>query len=278
MTMTMINGRAYRAGDFRYEEQVHQFLGLDLGKSQDFSALVGLEYRRTWVSVRNPVTWGMDPENEKVEYSVRQAARIPLGTKYTEVVDKMERLLRRVTAKYDCTLVVDATGVGAAVMEMFEGMMPRVQERAMLVPVVITGSGTEGGKKTRSAWQVSRADLLSGLQVMLDTKQLAIASDLEHALTLKQELLEIRSLQSGGAGKHDDLAMALALACWRARKVQPPPLVAAGQSQKAKGKPFGFQNNAFGAAIYGSGSSPWGWPQQQGPGRRKREEDDDREE
>ncbi len=263
--------RQYNSDDLRHEEQTHLFLGLDLGKSQDFSALAALEYRRTWNLVRNAVTYGMDPEDELVEYSVRQLARIPLGTKYLDVVNTVQGLLRRVTKKYDCTLVVDATGVGAPVMEMFQEMIP--PQRAVMVPVVITAAASvSGGRKGQNDWRVSRQDLLTGLQVMLETRQLAIGADLKHAPALREELLEMRSLRSDGSGRHDDLTMALALACWRARKVQPAPLVPAGA--KPKGKPFGFQNNGFGESIYGSGSSPWGWPQQVRP----RVVEDDREE
>jgi hypothetical protein len=66
---------------------------------------------------------------------------------------------------------------------------------------------------------------------------------LKHSQALHEELLEMRSLKSEGSGKHDDLTMALALACWRARKVGPPPLTGEGVP---KPKPFGFQNIAFG--------------------------------
>ena len=259
--------------DLRHEEQTHLFLGLDLGKSQDFSALAALEYRRTWTMVRNRVNYGMDPKDELVEYSVRQLARIPLGTKYLDVVNTVQGLLRRVTKKYDCTLVVDATGVGAPVMEMFQEMIP--PQRAVMVPVVITsGESVSGnGRRGQNDWRVSRQDLLTGLQVMLETRQLAIGADLKFAPALREELLEMRSLRSDGSGRHDDLTMALALACWRARKVQPAPLLAAGA--KPAGKPFGFQNNGFGESIYGSGSSPWGWPQQR---PKPRVEEDDRDE
>ena len=142
---------------------------------------------------------------------------------------------------------------------MFQEMMP--PQRAVMVPVLITGSaGTvAGGRKAQHEWRVSRQDLLSGLQVMLETRQLAIGADLKHARALREELVEMRSLRSDGSGKHDDLTMALALACWRARHVQPAPLTG---DRVAKGKPAGFQNNAFGESIYGTGSTPWGWPQQ----------------
>jgi hypothetical protein len=259
----------YGREDYQHKEQTHLFLGLDLGKNRDFSALAALEYKRTWTLVRNLVNYGMDPEDEKVEYTVRQLARVPLGTRYLDVVQTVQDLLRKVAKSYDCTLIVDATGVGAPVIEMFEDAMP--PQRSKMVSVVITASCTPDGAKTagRNEWKVPRHDLLTSLQMMLETEQIIIGADLKHSQALHEELLEMRSLKSGGSGKHDDLTMALALACWRARKVQPPPLTGDGVP---KPKPFGFQNNAFGQAIYGTGTSPWAWPVRVGGGRRK---DDD---
>ena len=94
----------------------------------------------------------------------------------------------------------DATGVGAPVIEMFQELIP--PQRAVMVPVLITGSsGTVGGgRKAQYEWRVSRQDLLSGLQVMLETRQLAIGAYLKHARALREELVEMRSLKSDGSG------------------------------------------------------------------------------
>ena len=70
-----------------------------------------------------------------------------------------------------------------------------------MVPVLIMGSaGTvAGGRKAQHEWRVSRQDLLSGLQVMLETRQLAIGAYLKHARALREELVEMRSLKSDGS-------------------------------------------------------------------------------
>jgi hypothetical protein len=41
--MSFYHGR----DDLQHKERTHLFLGLDLGKSRDFSALAALEYKRT---------------------------------------------------------------------------------------------------------------------------------------------------------------------------------------------------------------------------------------
>jgi hypothetical protein len=118
-------------------------------------------------------------------------------------------------------VVVDATGVGGPVVE-------RLMESDLaceLIPVTITGGG-EASRRGRG-WSVPKADLMTGLQVMLQENELRIARDLPLAHELRRELLQIRAeagapgrMRYGalGSGEHDDLALAVALACWRSRR------------------------------------------------------------
>jgi hypothetical protein len=63
---------------------------------------------------------------------------------------------------------------------------------------------------------VPRKDLLGTVSVMLEKKELKIAKGLKLRVQLERELLELRERGAGAPG-HDDMAMAVALACWRAR-------------------------------------------------------------
>jgi len=88
-------------------------------------------------------------------------------------------------------LVVDATGVGA------------------------TGVGATGMERARGSgerWQVPRKDLLAGLEVLLETGELRISKRLVEAGRLVKELTSIR-FGRGESGEHDDLTMAVWLAC-----------------------------------------------------------------
>ncbi len=220
------------------QQQTHLYFGLDLGKRQDFSALALIEYSRAFEMVRNPVTWALEQILEEPRFSVRQLSRLPLETKYMDVAAQVQDLLIRATRKYDCTLVVDATGVGQPVVEMFYSL----PNRSTLVPVVITGGESES--RTKDEWRVPRKDLLAGLQVMLETGALAIAEGLECARAFEEELLEFRENGDSNPGVHDDLIMAVALACWRARRHDMTA------TQGFKGKDPG---------IYGAGSPPSVW-------------------
>jgi hypothetical protein len=77
----------------------------------------------------------------------------------------------------------------------------------------------EGG-----GWRVPKRDLVAVLQVLLQTGRLKIASALPDADTLQRELLAFEVKITSAAndtygawreGAHDDLVLAVALACWR---------------------------------------------------------------
>jgi hypothetical protein len=87
------------------------------------------------------------------------------------------------------------------------------------------------------SWQVPKKELVSTLQVLLQTRRLQVAQRLPQAAALERELhaFRVRITESAhemfGAERerdHDDLVMALALAAWVAERVGLPRLPAAG--------------------------------------------------
>jgi hypothetical protein len=119
------------------------------------------------------------------------------------------------------TLAVDATGVGAPVVDLFK----RERMNAQLEPIQITGGDavTREGGVTR----VPKRDLVSTAQVALQTGRLKIAPELPDADALVRELQNFQvkinletAHDSYGAwreGTHDDLVLAVALALWIAK-------------------------------------------------------------
>lgn len=181
------------------------FVGLDLGQKRDPTAMAVVE------------------QNESA-LGLRHLERIALGTSYPEVVYRVGKLMRsRQLAGADGRhLVVDGTGVGPAVVDFL-----RMEDlRAQLWPVTITG-----GKRERRAggyYRVPKRDLVVGLQVLMQQSGLQIAQGMKEGATLVREMSEMRVKVSGsrneqfGAwrnGEHDDLVLAVALACWGVRKV-----------------------------------------------------------
>jgi phage FluMu gp28-like protein len=178
------------------------FVGVDLGKQHDYSTIVIVEKRGD-------------------ELLVRGAERIPLGTPYSRLVEILREVVRRPELAGRCSVVVDATGLGEPVMEMIR----RADLGCDVTAAVISGGKRASRKKTGKYKTVPKYDLMTGLQVALEDEELKIARRMSEARSLVKELTDIRVNERGGmgaegSGQHDDLVMAVALACWRAKRGQ----------------------------------------------------------
>ncbi len=188
-----------------------------MGQKQDYTAIAVVE--RTEVETRYDHYW-----MERVKdwrYNVRFLERVRLGTPYTEVVHRVREVVRAADLRERCVLVADATGVGAPVMELLQ----RGHLGCPIVPVTITGG--DGAAYERGGWRVPKRDLVVGLEVMLEQGQLQIAEGLAEGATLLRELTNMKvkvtwagheSFAAWREGTHDDLVLAVALACWEARR------------------------------------------------------------
>jgi hypothetical protein len=118
-------------------------------------------------------------------------------------------------------LAVDETGVGSPVVDLFRQAKLPVE----LFPVHITGGATENYDK--GVYYVPKRDLVSVVQVALQTDKLKIANSLPEAATLVRELqdFEIKITDAANdtygawrVGAHDDLVLAVAMALYIGRK------------------------------------------------------------
>ena len=185
-------------------------LGLDLGQVSDYTAIAVGRY---------------NAERKARVVDVVYLERIGLGTSYPDVVEYVESLLLRPPLAGRCDLVVDATGVGRPVVDLF-------RERR-LNPVALTITGGFDVTHEGRDWKVPKRELVAVVQVGLQARTLRVARDLAHAETLRGELaaFEIRVTAAAndtyGAwreGTHDDLVLAVAMVAWWARRA-PGPLV-----------------------------------------------------
>jgi hypothetical protein len=183
------------------------FVGLDLGQRRDHSALAVVE--------------------KGAQLLVRHVERMPLGTPYPMVVEKVRMVTQSDALRGRCEAVVDATGVGAPVVEMLRS----AGLGCGLAAVTITGGDRE--TRTGEGWSVPKRDLIAGVQVRLERGDLRIAKGLKDAGSLMRELMDMRMerresgrvrMEASGAGAHDDLVIALALAVWGASKPEPKPI------------------------------------------------------
>ena len=194
------------------------FAGLDLGRRQDFTALALVE-RATLKGPWDPADYGFP---ESIALRVRYVERIPLGTEYVEVAARVKRVVDSLASLGPVHLVVDATGVGAPVVEFLR----RARMACRLWAVSITGGDAEGF--AQGVYRVPKRDLVVGLQLLFEKGELQIAEGLSERTTLVQELSDMRvkvtpsgheQYEAGKSGQHDDLVSALSLACWCVRKM-----------------------------------------------------------
>lgn len=195
-------------------------VGLDLGQVQDYTAaaVVQVQDRPTGTLIR-----GTDDsiyEDTERHLLVRDLWRADIGTPYQRIAEGVAAKLgqdRWTKAK----LIVDATGVGLPVTEMLLGAGI---DRKQMEPVIITGGGTAGPIcDARGVWHVPKRELASILHSTLQRRRLVVAKGLKEAETLQRELSAFsvkisakgnESYEAARERDHDDLVMALALACW----------------------------------------------------------------
>jgi hypothetical protein len=182
------------------------FLGLDLGQRMDRSAVALV--RPT--EITDGVDWARFEARRFPRYDVEYLARLRAGASYASVVETVRELTRRPELNGRCTVVVDATGVGMPVVEMLRA----TDLKATVLPVMITGGAT--AHRSQGVWFVPRRDLMVNLRGVLERKELRIAAGSREGGHLIEELANIRWDARAHSSVHDDLAFALALACWRA--------------------------------------------------------------
>ena len=198
------------------------FVGLDLGQAADFTALCVLEKISPAKPAYQVIRGSSWPEQGAKTYHLRHLERVKLGTPYPEIVSRARQVMEALP-KTGTFLIVDATGCGRPVFDMFK--------KENLNPVGITIHG--GGAVTRASGliNVPKRDLVGVLQVLFQSGRLKVAESLPDAKTFIDELLNFKvkintktahdSYEAWREGIHDDLVLAVALAAWYAEKKRP---------------------------------------------------------
>ena len=196
------------------------FVGLDLGQKQDYTAIAVVE--RT-VVMTGEIDGATYERIQETHFGLRYLERVKLGTSYPAIVERVREVVQARDLSGKCTLVVDATGVGGPVMDLLQA----ARLECWIIPVVITGG--ERATQSGGTWRVPKRDLVMGLQVMFEERELEIAESLPDAATLVTELMSMRvkispaghdtygAASGAREGPHDDLVLAAALAAWRAK-------------------------------------------------------------
>lgn len=189
-------------------------VGLDLAQVHDFTAVSVVELRGA---------------GDERTYGVRHLERLRRGTDYPDQVAHVAALLSQEPLRSaECTLVIDQTGIGRPVADLFR----RAELAARLVGVTIH-AGNEVSGDAAEGFAVPKRDLIAVAQVALQRQRLKIAPTLREATTLTRELADYRvSISQSGrdtydarSGAHDDLVLSVCLALWFAERGRPAPVM-----------------------------------------------------
>jgi hypothetical protein len=193
-------------------------IGLELGQASEYTAIAVLEQ-------------ALHEQRASWHYSIRHLKRWPLGTSYPQIVGEVTTLLTNQTPAgapsqlIGARLVVDSTGVGSAVVELFRRELDWASEFST---VIVSGGHQVAFDKGH--WNVAKKELVGTLQVLLQARRLRIAEELSHASILAKELLAFRAkvtpvgseaVEAWREREHDDLVLAVALACWWGERHEP---------------------------------------------------------
>ena len=186
------------------------WIGWDPGQSQDYSAISILKKM---------------PDKT---YQVQHLERLALGTPYPDQVAKVYGMMhRKPLDKADVTLCIDATGIGAAVVDLAKakGTNP--------VSIQIHGGMEATWDDDRMSATVPKEDLIGCLTVLAQTRSVTVAKGLPYADTLRQELKAYQAkinpatahVSYGNDARqapHDDLVLSVAIPLWAAENRYPP--------------------------------------------------------
>lgn len=185
--------------------------GADIGKLSDPTALcVAEEEKRA----------------DGVHFLIRHLERLPLGTSYPKVCDRIIEIQNGLEARsqrhavlddengqgFRLELYIDATGIGLAISD-------ELRHRGLRPTSCFFVSGDKRSERTGDTISIGKAWMVGRLQVLLQSGRVHLPDSAEaDALTRELQDYEISVSDSGHAsfnarsGKHDDLVIALGLA------------------------------------------------------------------
>jgi len=163
----------------------------------------------------------LEPEGDEKEvaYHVRHLERVR-NVPYPEIVAKTTEIMQSPALAGKAALVVDQTGVGAPVVDLFR------QAGLDLMGVLIHGG--DKAAHEGNTWRVPKRDLVGSLQVLFQSGRLKISKKLPLASVLQTELMNFKvkidpvtahdSYSAWREQDHDDMVLSVALAVWCAEK------------------------------------------------------------
>lgn len=187
-------------------------IGVDLGQAHDYTAISVLQ--------KNMKPRQRDASKTESHYQVRHLERLQLGTPYPDQVTRVLAVVEQVkTLQPDDspTIVVDQTGVGRPVVDM-------LKDAGLTGLLAVSIHGGDATSRDGYEYRVPKRELVSILQVLLQSDRLTVAAALPEAGTLTKEMLAFKVTFSAKGhdsygndwreNAHDDMVLSVALAAW----------------------------------------------------------------
>ena len=178
-------------------------------------------------------------ERELRSLSLRHLHRFPLDAPLADIGAEAAKLIASLEkdeqAKGGTDFLIDITGTGRPAGE--------VMRKGDLDPIFVTITG--GSKESETAprdWNLSKNDLVGGLQVFFEDKRFRMAKEMPlveklvdelHTFSLKQSAVRSNDPESWRERPDDDLVFAVAIAAWWANRYLPKPPITREKENRA---------------------------------------------
>ena len=187
-------------------------VGVDIEQSVDPSALVVVE---TYRPEQTPEELKHRQRPDR-RHRVRWIERVPLGTDYGRVVERIAVVAGQAQILGSATIVLDATGVGRPVVDMLK------RQTSVSLRAVVFTSGQHETQPSYDVFRTPKVDLVTSLETVLQARRIEFVPDCPLQEDMRAELSSFDFSMSdrghatfdGASGTHDDLVSALMLAVW----------------------------------------------------------------
>lgn len=196
-------------------------IGMDIGQRVDPTAIVVAEKQLRGYTVRPFDDWQViadarqKPKGGEIHYVIRFIQRLPLGTSYKVVFERLAEIHHALPQKDILACRLDATGAGQPVIDL-------VRESGIRVTAVYF-TGGEHTTETGDELHLVKNHMVSHLQVLIQNHRILLDPNNMEAQAMVEELLNYQIIVTESAnlktgvfkiGAHDDLATGLGLATW----------------------------------------------------------------
>ncbi len=202
-------------------KHLHYIVSASLGTGIEPTAIAVLEQQ-----IQNGDRWLAKTAALRLRY----LERMSLSATYPDIVAQISTLLnaeeiKDVEACGETDVVLDVTGTGRAILELF------TRDRIAPIVAIITGAGVQE-EEIDDLWRLPKRELVGTLRVVYEEERLKMAESLDLVPALLDELrsfkmrpprIDPNDPESWREAESDDLVFAVGLACWRASRNVPAP-------------------------------------------------------